>query len=102
PSRFTHRSALVPYTTLFRSRRQAGPQITTLTAHAEITISQSTWKNSTTITLGLRTCWARMGCKPRSHQGKNHAAINANNTCGTRSEEHTSELQSRIDLVCRL
>src|SRR6266849_2399848 len=22
--------------------------------------------------------------------------------CGTRSEEHTSELQSRVDLVCRL
>src|SRR5437868_13585611 len=32
----------------------------------------------------------------------NRAAYVANAITGTRSEEHTSELQSRFDLVCRL
>src|SRR5699024_11744576 len=32
----------------------------------------------------------------------NHASASAKNVCQTRSEEHTSELQSRFDLVCRL
>src|SRR5438105_5421329 len=30
------------------------------------------------------------------------AAATGFRTCDTRSEEHTSELQSRVDLVCRL
>src|SRR5207249_9841621 len=31
-----------------------------------------------------------------------HSATNQGLTCRLRSEEHTSELQSRFDLVCRL
>src|SRR2546422_6228619 len=31
-----------------------------------------------------------------------NASASARSTCGSRSEEHTSELQSRLHLVCRL
>src|SRR5438105_6143798 len=42
-------------------------------------------------------------CKPgcRNRQGRLLRAIRRLH-CETRSEEHTSELQSRVDLVCRL
>src|SRR5438105_12550887 len=69
------RSTLFPYTTLFRSR-------------------------------------VFHGVAERAHaQSVNGAARYVNNACGApailrlqmrRSEEHTSELQSRVDIVCRL
>src|SRR5438105_10357439 len=42
---------------------------------------------------------------PAPLRGDGHSARGANHAaprCGHRSEEHTSELQSRVDLVCRL
>src|SRR5438874_5818800 len=36
------------------------------------------------------------------HHGKHHNAYVTNLNAALRSEEHTSELQSRRDLVCRL
>src|SRR5438105_3010312 len=41
-----------------------------------------------------RPCWAGWTCR-RSRPPKSGSAL-------VRSEEHTSELQSRVDLVCRL
>src|SRR5690349_24222588 len=71
------RSTLFPYTTLFRSCRRAAPQ-TRLRAAALAG------------ELPLRPCRrAARARRPTAAQG-------------TRSEEHTSELQSRRDLVCRL
>src|SRR3712207_8673849 len=71
------RSTLFPYTTLFRS----GPAIPRGAA------------------LGGRTCApacpARQPTAPRTRPSPSHLA-------GCRSEEHTSELQSRQYLVCRL
>src|SRR5260221_5695057 len=66
------RSTLFPYTTLFRSRRS---QL------IEIICGSFTF---------LRFFWLRSRSphKPRR--------------CAARSEEHTSELQSHSDLVCRL
>src|SRR5437868_12755181 len=73
-------SSLFPYTTLFRSRRQRrrfrGP------------------------------CgWGRRG-RRRAHRGgcrsRRGAAEKFEEPRRLRSEEHTSELQSRFDLVCRL
>src|SRR5687768_18154368 len=76
-------STLFPYTTLFRSREQPGSR-----SHAE--------------------CFR----SPATHEERQHSA-----ECGhlaacdvmkrmrlqaRRSEEHTSELQSRLHLVCRL
>src|SRR5690349_22781891 len=66
------RSTLFPYTTLFRSCSTASP-----TRHA-------------TLLLAKVDEWC--SAKPSSQ-----AAF-----CQQRSEEHTSELQSRRDLVCRL
>src|SRR5260221_6889494 len=66
------RSTLFPYTTLFRSVHGAA---------------------------------RRLGVQPHSHRGRLHragagAALHA--AAENRSEEHTSELQSHSDLVCRL
>src|SRR5260221_6280947 len=79
------RSTLFPYTTLFRSRvapeNPGGPE----TGHARGLAR-------------LRHAGVAPGCggnDPRSGQEGRHAQ-------GERSEEHTSELQSHSDLVCRL
>src|SRR2546421_9388750 len=69
------RSTLFPYTTLFRSRPVSSRVSTTRT----VTASPG----------GVCVCWLR----PRPVCRAAHTP---------RSEEHTSELQSRSDLVCRL
>src|SRR3712207_8844718 len=72
------RSTLFPYTTLFRSSARTSPP-PTCPPRSPISPTPSTeWKPS----------WPRPsgGCRPRLG----------------RSEEHTSELQSRQYLVCRL
>src|SRR5438105_9982199 len=43
----------------------------------------------------------------QENRGRHYSDISfriasSSRTCGNRSEEHTSELQSRVDLVCRL
>src|SRR3989449_6788080 len=68
------RSTLFPYTTLFRSRRRLKPQTDSIRAH---------------------------------HRGRpGESAFEVDKFVGqhaeSRSEEHTSELQSRLHLVCRL
>src|SRR2546429_1405124 len=68
------RSTLFPYTTLFRSLPGTGPHAARPTPPPED---------------GSR-CYARLLPFPVPHHGVG------------RSEEHTSELQSRLHLVCRL
>src|SRR2546422_5458292 len=75
------RSTLFPYTTLFRSLN-----VTLATAHAE------------TLTGLLATTAYHYRVKSRDAAG-NLATLRGS---GRRSEEHTSELQSRLHLVCRL
>src|SRR5690349_24840318 len=70
------RSTLFPYTTLFRSLKVA-PSLAAV---------------------GTDTA-RRMKPAPHKRQGPIARRVEA---CGGRSEEHTSELQSRRDLVCRL
>src|SRR2546422_2305392 len=69
------RSTLFPYTTLFRSPARRTPR------RAGPAFAQ---------TIARRV--ARPATTPRHHL----------HLCHTRSEEHTSELQSRLHLVCRL
>src|SRR5260370_277289 len=71
------RSTLFPYTTLFRSapRLSAKPRIAT----------QGLGANATAL---IRMVWPRGSVRWRLPP--------------TRSEEHTSELQSHLNLVCRL
>src|SRR2546421_1258974 len=74
------RSTLFPYTTLFRSR---GGAVATGTAAAR-----------------ARAHHAREVRRPRGSRGGTRRRARARRL--QRSEEHTSELQSRSDLVCRL
>src|SRR2546421_1650277 len=69
------RSTLFPYTTLFRSVQCHGSSAFNIAANPVFT----------------------MMMKPG-----NHIPIGNVDCNGSRSEEHTSELQSRSDLVCRL
>src|SRR2546430_12243453 len=73
------RSTLFPYTTLFRSRR-------TPPARADSSAS-----------------WCRPDGRLREAPGAS-LPVASGHSCGspTRSEEHTSELQSQSNLVCRL
>src|SRR3989449_4767613 len=79
------RSTLFPYTTLFRSHT-----ITAVRFHrgAGRCASDHRW---------LR----KSGMKGRTSGCLSSASATADST-ETRSEEHTSELQSRLHLVCRL
>src|SRR5256885_11644488 len=70
------RSTLFPYTTLFRSDGKSGRQ------HRKQQFGRS-----------ADCCW---GCL------KGSDFHNAHNRSSERSEEHTSELQSPCNLVCRL
>src|SRR5687768_18254927 len=67
------RSTLFPYTTLFRSQLQSIPN--------------------------GRDMWALLAVTPSVQMSRIDVG---GNRAGTRSEEHTSELQSRLHLVCRL
>src|SRR2546427_8552813 len=80
------RSTLFPYTTLFRSRAASGPA------------APSTARRRGAVAHRARRGDARRG---RGTRDQTRGGI-----CGarnpTRSEEHTSELQSQSNLVCRL
>src|SRR5947209_13979118 len=79
-------STLFPYTTLFRSIDQILRLAPSINPPIEPVVSTT----KATSTSGL----ARAGAENK-HKGRNAAST-------ARSEEHTSELQSRQYLVCRL
>src|SRR5206468_6218319 len=91
------RPTLFPYTTLFRS----------LLRHGEVSVD-SLAKNfkvsSATIRRDLSDL-ERQGLLRRNHGGAHSVTpmlYEPFRNLSSRSEEHTSELQSRSDLVCRL
>src|SRR2546430_8918267 len=77
------RSTLFPYTTLFRSRAAA---LATFTTVDTVQVIGSAWRPHFNKPIAEALKWGRQA-EPM--------------TC-TRSEEHTSELQSQSNLVCRL
>src|SRR3712207_8480024 len=86
------RSTLFPYTTLFRSRNQVNGDSAfggAIYNTGTLNVTNSTFDSNAAVALGL----------PLGAQG---GAIHNLGTATLRSEEHTSELQSRQYLVCRL
>src|SRR3712207_7189027 len=79
------RSTLFPYTTLFRSWPVTNPACS---EHSRATASPTS----------AGVVRRRIGTHPAPAQFR----IASNTSGGRRSEEHTSELQSRQYLVCRL
>src|SRR3712207_8093920 len=82
------RSTLFPYTTLFRSRY----------AHGELDAGKGgalRHRRRAGPGLGTGDARVRLASLLPEHQAATHP-------CNGRSEEHTSELQSRQYLVCRL
>src|SRR2546422_8503089 len=78
------RSTLFPYTTLFRSDDRLGPAGAFRTDEAD----------------GVFHQYSARSDRPGSRFNRGFAS---KSDCGRRrSEEHTSELQSRLHLVCRL
>src|SRR5690606_41421104 len=93
---------LSPYTTLFRSSKlRAGcPGSALMISTARSTSSASSSKVSACSTY---TRARDNSAELTSKDGFSVVApINVNRPLSTRSEEHTSELQSRENLVCRL
>src|SRR2546428_1278663 len=71
------RSTLFPYTTLFRSIGEKHGRAARADAQQKVV-------------------------DPQAREEKARAARGSTTFCCARSEEHTSELQSRSDIVCRL
>src|SRR5699024_2966902 len=82
------RSPLFPYTTLFRS---CTPCCAAVGWSSRTRRPRCSTRRGPSSASWTRSCW-----KPPP------AACPPGSTAGARSEEHTSELQSRFDLVCRL
>src|SRR5687768_18131673 len=80
------RSTLFPYTTLFRSNRR-GDNFARVLNYAQGFLKV------------CGACWASRQRPSEDFQGMRDEA---NDNVEGRSEEHTSELQSRLHLVCRL
>src|SRR5687768_17699096 len=78
------RSTLFPYTTLFRSYLEVGERL------QDAAVPQQAQRDADDLVGGVRD---------RADFGAERVAGGA---VGARSEEHTSELQSRLHLVCRL
>src|SRR2546429_5241000 len=76
------RSTLFPYTTLFRSRRVAALLLAIACGACTATALRSDWESRL--------------------QGNAVVMLGEVHDNAERSEEHTSELQSRLHLVCRL
>src|SRR5438105_10590972 len=87
------RSTLFPYTTLFRSQ---GVDPKTL-ADRVYTQYSNLWK-----LLGIEYDEFVRTTEQRHHESVKELYRRQKANGHVRSEEHTSELQSRVDLVCRL
>src|SRR5690242_20935815 len=84
------RSTLFPYTTLFRSHCNELAGLSAERFGFPARCSRILWTNPNSSARAVRRCTGRSLESPP--HPRNH----------TRSEEHTSELQSHVNLVCRL
>src|SRR5260370_10599443 len=77
------RSTLFPYTTLFRSQHLAAFGRFRVDQAGDAALADQRWRRGTAGGVGEQGLHVTGPCRPRS-------------------EEHTSELQSHLNLVCRL
>src|SRR2546425_9382717 len=92
------RSTLFPYTTLFRSWRAGG----LTSSRGQVALA---WNHGLTVALTSPVAAAPRLTRPaRSHHMTAEVPVphNVPRVAASRSEEHTSELQSLAYLVCRL
>src|SRR5690348_17890662 len=87
------RSTLFPYTTLFRSYHFSLPNNDTTTANLQTTAGGDYWYVYKGVLFVVINSNAQSSTKDPAHMAFVTQA---------RSEEHTSELQSPVHLVCRL
>src|SRR2546430_11577796 len=90
------RSTLFPYTTLFRSR-DFGPKTSRVT--------HCVWPemHPSPRTVTPRSPWFLLRrLRERAYHASPEPLLRFFRQAGSRSEEHTSELQSQSNLVCRL
>src|SRR3712207_8821416 len=87
------RSTLFPYTTLFRSSSRSSASARGANSATPFPIGASGSPEATTE--GSATTTSQLGVHQRSTASSERGVLQ-------RSEEHTSELQSRQYLVCRL
>src|SRR2546430_7652518 len=95
------RSTLFPYTTLFRSLMKLGHREEVIAACREgLRIAPA----NSQLHIHLAMALMQQGPAPVSHTDLMRAASASSDVAGQaiRSEEHTSELQSQSNLVCRL
>src|SRR2546422_4841076 len=84
---------------LFFFNDTATTEIYTLSLHDALPISAAAWKR-VSFSISLRH-WAKALARLRSGADLSRLRISGPGS-SSRSEEHTSELQSRLHLVCRL
>src|SRR5207249_10002679 len=89
-------SPLFPYTTLFRSRLTSWRRPASAAASSPKPISRDDARSEAAADLSGSTVTPRPSSSPAGRGASRPPSR------GKRSEEHTSELQSRFDLVCRL
>src|SRR2546429_6296567 len=96
------RSTLFPYTTLFRSREPDHPEGRARTEPGPLLRQQSRVHRMEAVDVlgGVDGVHHPVGIHPRRQRQLHQDAVDA--LIVIRSEEHTSELQSRLQLVCRL
>src|SRR2546426_6502249 len=92
------RSTLFPYTTLFRSLWKAGHALEHLLPFGRETLSFGRGRERDEF-FDVRTGNERVGLPGKERHRLDRAVAFFS---GKRSEEHTSELQSPCNLVCRL
>src|SRR5207249_11158046 len=92
--------ALFPYTTLFRSLADFRAFARTARGHPASFDRPGIRKRGRRARSRARR--GRPARRLRARTGRGGGRRNRDVAAGARSEEHTSELQSRFDLVCRL
>src|SRR5439155_19581416 len=94
------RSTLFPYTTLFRSACKGGPAAFS-NFHYAGPLTEMVLLGNLALRVGKKIEWDGRNLKARNAPEADRY-IRREYRGGWRSEEHTSELQSRGHLVCRL